>query len=80
MKDMTLDVTIEKYDIEEQLKSRGIEFNDELRDRIMLEIKWLFENDQDEITNHMVKYLVDDFLEMDIDNWSNQFIENEEVE
>ena len=80
MKDMTLDVTIEKYDIEEQLESRGTEFNDELIDKIMLEIKWLFENDQDEITNHMVKYLVDDFLEMDIDNWSNQFIENEEVE
>jgi len=80
MKDMTLDVTIEKYDIEEQLESRGTEFNDELIDKIMLEIKWLFENDQDEITNHIVEWLCDDYFEMDIDNWSNQFIENEEVE
>ena len=79
MKDMTLDVTIEKYDIEEQLKSRDIEFNDELIDKIMLEIKWLFEGDRDKITNHIVEWLCDDYFEMDIDNWSNQIKEDEEL-
>ena len=79
MKDMVLDVMIEKYDIEEQLESRGTEFNDELIDRIMKEIKYLFRSDKDFITNHMVKYLVDDYFEMEIEDWFNETKEDVRV-
>jgi len=79
MKDMVLDVMIEKYDIEEQLKSRDIEFNDELIDKIMLEIKWFFEDDKDRTTNHIVEWMVGEWFENDIDNWFEQIKEGEEV-
>ena len=72
---LKVDVNIKSSDVIEELEYKNIEFNDELIDKVMCEIKWCLEDEPKVITDFIIEY----FGKSTIDDWFEQIKEDEEV-